>query len=130
MLDMRRLKCNCCRRYDCYDGCIAFDCDVDFEISIAKVKETAEAYGMSADTITLMLMEEEKKKEKARKEAEAEAEEDDILPDDFNPFYDSQFLISFADSPGIGKKLLVEMDVEDLKRLRAEIYAVLKIQEG
>jgi hypothetical protein len=74
-----------------------------------------------------MLMAEEEKKEKDRMDAETE---DDILPEDFNPFYDSRFLISFADSPDLGKRLLVEMDLDDLKRLRAEIDATLKVQEG
>ena len=127
MLDIKKLKCDCCRCHDDFDGCTAWDCDVDFEISMTKVKDTANAYGMSVDTITLMLMAEEERKEKTWKKAETE---ENVLSENFNPFYDSKFLITFADSPDLGKKLLVEMSPEDLKRLRAEVDAALKIQEG
>jgi hypothetical protein len=43
MMDIKKLKCECCKCHDDFDGCTAFDCDIDFEISIAKVKETAKA---------------------------------------------------------------------------------------
>lgn len=113
------LKCQCCRCYDSFDGCTAFDCQYDFEISIARVKEVSRESGMSVDAIIALLEMAEKKERKG----------EDILTDDFNPVSDSQFLISFADSPDLGKKLLVEMSTDDLKRLRAEIDAALKIQE-
>jgi hypothetical protein len=89
---------------------------------MSRVKEVSKESGMSVDAIVALLTMMEAKKERE--------DEDNILPDDFNPFYDSKFMISFADSPDLGKKLLVEMDLDDLKRLRAEIDATLKVQEG
>ena len=127
-MNIKELKCACCRCYDCFDGCTAWDCDVDFEVSIQRVKDAAKAYGMSVDMITALLVADEERR-LAEKAKESNGE-DDILPDDFNPFYDSKFLIAFADSPDLGKRLLVEMDPDDLKRLRAEIDAALKVQEG
>ena len=91
------------------------------------VKETAKAYGMSSDTIMAILMAEEAKKRDAS--MNRNDEDDSILPDDFDHYRDTQFLISFADSPDLGKKMLIEMAPDDLKRLRAEIDAVLKIRE-
>lgn len=129
MSEIRDLKCQCCKCYDSFDGCTAFDCQYDFEISMSRVKNVSEESGMSVGTI-IALLELERENERIRNEHRENETDDNILPDDFNPFYDSKFLISFADSPDLSKKLLVEMHVDDLKRLRAEIDAALKIQEG
>lgn len=132
--NMRDLKCQCCRCYDSFDGCAAFDCQYDFEISLQRVKEVSRESGMSVDTIIALIQAEEDKRRAANADNYRTGNEcidnNNILPEDFNPFYDSQFLISFADSPDLGKRLLVEMNAGDLKRLRAEIDAALKIQEG
>lgn len=124
MSELRDLKCQCCKCYDSFDGCTAFDCQYDFEISLQKAKEVSRESGMAVDTIIALIQAEEDRRRATS------SDDDNILPDDFNPFYDSKFLISFADSPDIGKRLLVEMSAEDLKRLRAEVDAALKIQEG
>ena len=127
MCDIKKLKCTCCKCYDSFNGCTAWDCDVDFEISIAKVKDAAKEYGLSVDAIAAVLVANEEKR-LAENSKESNADEDNILPEDFNLFYDSKFLIIFADAPGLGKRLLVEMSPDDLKRLRAEIDAALKVQ--
>ena len=127
-MNIKELKCACCRCYDCFDGCTAWDCDIDFEVSIQRVKEAAKDYGMSVDMITALLVADEERR--LAEKAKESNDEDNVLPEDFNPYYDSKFLITFADSPNLGKKMLVDMVPEDLKRLRAEIDATLKIQEG
>jgi hypothetical protein len=131
--EIEHLKCKCCKCYDSFDGCQALDCDVDFGISIPRVKEVAKEYGLSVDTIAAVLEYDEAMR-LSRHAVEHQLDEiDDIdngLPENFPPLYDSKFLISFADSPYLGKKTLVEMHPEDLKRLRAEIDAALQLQEG
>lgn len=39
MSDIKSLKCACCKYYDTFDGCAAWSCADDFEISIEKTKE-------------------------------------------------------------------------------------------
>lgn len=123
MPEIKDIKCKCCKCHDSFDGCTAFDCQYDFEISIQKVKETAQEYGMSVDTIMALLM-------TAANKNEVTSDEETSLPDDFNPFYDSHFMVCSDDENGSEPRRLVEMLPDDLKRLRAEIEAVLNIQEG
>lgn len=47
MSDIKNMKCYCCKCYDSFDGCTAWDCKNDFEISIEKIKQVAEDYGLS-----------------------------------------------------------------------------------
>ena len=128
------LKCQCCRCWDSYEGCQGFDCDVDFKVSIEKVKHVSRESGMSVESIVALLQAEEDRRNAMRMDDYRTGNEgvdnDNFLPDNFDPYRDTQFLISFADSPDLGKRLLVEMHVDDLKRLRAEIDAVIKVQEG
>lgn len=59
MGQIKDLKCKCCRCYDSFDGCTAFDCNYDFELSIDKIKGVAEDYGISvADVAALLKLEE------------------------------------------------------------------------
>lgn len=46
MSDIKDLKCACYKYYDSFDGCRAWSCASDFEISIEKTRETAENYGL------------------------------------------------------------------------------------
>ena len=39
MSDIKNLKCYCCKCYDSFDGCTAWSCKDDFEISIDKIKQ-------------------------------------------------------------------------------------------
>lgn len=89
---------------------------------MAKVKNISNESGMSVTSILALLEMMEKKR--------AREEEDSILPNNFEPYRDTKFLISFADSPDLGKKLLIDLDTKDLKRLRAEIDAALRAKEG
>lgn len=43
----------------------------------------------------------------------------------FNPFYDSTFYISLEDEPTLGSRMLIELDDEELIRLRNEIDYIL-----
>jgi hypothetical protein len=134
MREIRDLKCQCCKCYDSFDGCQAFDCKYDFDISIAKVKEVSKESGMSVEAIVALIQAEEDRRNAMRMDDYRTGDEDvdnnNFLPDDFDPYHDSAFLISFADTTDIGKRMLIEMHHDDLKRLRAEIDTVLKIQEG
>lgn len=125
MDDIRNLKCKCCHCWDSYEGCQGFDCDVDYKLSIHRVKETAKEYGVSIEVITAMLVAEENKRLSSCND-----EDDYTLPDDFDPETDTQFLISFSDAVDLDKKRLVDMDIEDLKRLRAELNFVLEMREN
>lgn len=59
MSEIRDLKCQCCKCYDSFDGCTAFDCECDHAISIPRVKEVAKEYGMTvADVAALLKLEE------------------------------------------------------------------------
>jgi hypothetical protein len=121
MGEIRDLKCKCCKCWDSYEGCQAWDCDTDFAIVIEKVNKTAKEYGISVEAIMAMLALEEN-----NKRYNESVSDDCILPDDFDPETDTQFLVSFANSTDLGKKRLVDMDTEDLKRLRAELDYVLE----
>ena len=121
---IRDLKCKCCQCWDSYEGCQGFDCDVDYKLSIQRVKETAKECGIPIEAMTAMLIAEENKTLSS-----SDDEADSILPDDFDPETDTQFLISVVDSPDLGKKRLVDMDVEDLKRLKVELDFVLEMRE-
>lgn len=117
---IRDLKCKCCQCWDSYEGCQGFDCDVDYKLSIQRVKETAKECGIPIEAITAMLIAEENKRLPVDND-----EDGSILPYDFDPETDTQFLISFSDAIDLGKKRLVDMDTEDLKRLKAELDFVL-----
>ena len=55
MIDTKNLKCYCCKYYDSFEGCTAWSCESDFEISIEKIKQVAEDYGLNvADIIALI----------------------------------------------------------------------------
>lgn len=121
MPDLKKLKCECCKCYDSFDGCTAFDCQYDFEISVDKVHEAAKAYQLSPEFIMSMLVEE---KARIANERMKEAK-DQYLADNFDPETDSEFLISFADATVLEKKRLVELDTEQLLRLKAEVDHIL-----
>ena len=55
MSDIKNLKCHCCRCYDSFDGCVAWNCADDFEISIEKIKEVSQDYGLSIADITALI---------------------------------------------------------------------------
>lgn len=118
MSDFRDLKCQCCRCHDDFDGCVAFDCRYDFEISLEKAKAISRESGMSVDTIIGLIKFEESKNY---------SHDDSETLTDFDPYKDSKFLISMPES-GDNYKMLIEMDADDLKRLRLEIDAILKDQ--
>lgn len=40
---------------DFFDGCTAWDCKNDFEISIEKIKQVSEEYGISISDITALI---------------------------------------------------------------------------
>ena len=122
MQDIRKIRCSCCKCYDSFDGCTAFDCSVDFEIHPMKLRETAKEYGMSPGQIVAAIIELQKE-EKARETSVS-------LPSDFDPETDTEFLISFADATDLGKKRLVDMDTEDLEKLRAELEFVLETRKN
>lgn len=121
MDDIRDLKCRCCKCYDSFDGCTAFDCKYDFEISAQKLREASKECGISPGQIVAFIM----AMDKANREIDADSE----LPDNFDPATDTKFLISFTDSPDLGKKRLMDMETEDLKRLREELNFVLEARE-
>ena len=55
MIDTKNLKCYCCKYYDSFEGCAAWPCEDDFKISIEKIKQVAEDYGLNvADIIALI----------------------------------------------------------------------------
>lgn len=55
MNDIKNMKCYCCKCYDSFDGCTVWACKDDFEISIDKIKQVSEDYGMSiADIVALI----------------------------------------------------------------------------
>ena len=118
MDDISKMKCAVCKCHDNFDGCTAFDCQYDFEISAQKLREAAKDYGIPAGQIVASIM--------AMDKSNSESETANELPDDFNPEIDTQFLISLADATDFGKKRLVDMDTEDLNRLLAEIHFVLE----
>ena len=53
MSDIRSLKCACCKYYDSFDGCTAWGCD--FEISIERIKQASQDYGMSISEISALI---------------------------------------------------------------------------
>lgn len=55
MSDIKNMKCYCCKYYDSFDGCTAWECKNDFEISINKIKQVAEDYGLSIADITALI---------------------------------------------------------------------------
>lgn len=55
MSDIKNLKCYCCKCYDSFDGCTAWDCKNDFEISIEKIKQCLEVYGISISDLTALI---------------------------------------------------------------------------
>ena len=55
MSDIKDLKCACCKYHDSFDGCTAWSCKDDFEISIDKIKQVSEEYGMSISDITALI---------------------------------------------------------------------------
>lgn len=118
MDDIAKMKCAVCKCHDSFDGCTAFDCQYDFEISAQKLREASRDYGIPAGQIVASIM--------AMDKANHETSITNELPDDFNPETDTQFLISFADALDLGKKRLVDMETNDLKRLMAEINFVLE----
>jgi hypothetical protein len=131
--DTRDLKCQCCKCYDSFDGCTAFDCQYDFEISITKVKDISRESGMSVEAIVALIQAEEDRRNAMRvddyRTGDKVVDNNNFVPENFDPYHDSNFLISFADATDIGKRMLIEMHSEDLKRLRAEIDHVLKLKE-
>lgn len=50
-----RLMTNEGHPWDCIDGCTAWSCKDDFEISIDKIKQVAEDYGLSITDITALI---------------------------------------------------------------------------
>lgn len=59
MSEIKDLKCKCCKCHDSFDGCTAFMCQYDFALSIEKIKQVAEDYGISvADVAALLKLEE------------------------------------------------------------------------
>ena len=130
----RDLKCQCCRCWDSCEGCQAFDCDVDFKISIEKVKNVSRESGMSVEAIVGLIQAEDDRRNAMHIDAcragHDAADNDNFLPDNFDPYRDTKFLITFADYPDLGKKLLVDLDTENLKRLKAEIDTVLKMRDA
>ena len=68
------LKCKCCECYDSYEGCCAFDCSVDFKLSLSKVSEVARQYNMSSDWILGLI-----NAINARNESDEHDDDDDIL---------------------------------------------------
>jgi hypothetical protein len=131
--ETRDLKCQCCKCYDSFDGCTAFDCQYDFEIAITKVKAISRESGMSVEAIVALIQAEEDRRNAMHvddyRTGDKVADNNNFVHEDFNPYHDSNFLISFADATDIGKKMLIEMHPEDLKRLRAEIDNILKLKE-
>lgn len=122
MDDISKMKCAVCKCHDNFDGCTAFDCQYDFEISAQKLREAARDYGIPAGQIVASIM----AMDKTNRENNASNE----LPDDFNPETDTQFLISFANALDLGKNRLIDMETEDLKRLLAEINFVLEARNN
>ena len=55
MSDIKNLKCYCCKCYDSFYGCTAWSCKDDFEISIDKIKQVSEEYGVSISDITALI---------------------------------------------------------------------------
>lgn len=55
MSDIKNMKCYCCKYYDSFDGCTAWSCKDDFEISIDRIKQAAEDYGLSITDITALI---------------------------------------------------------------------------
>lgn len=55
MSDIKNMKCYCCKCYDSFDGCAAWSCKDDFEISIDKIKQVSEEYGVSISDITALI---------------------------------------------------------------------------
>lgn len=55
MSDIKSLKCACCKYYDTFDGCTAWSCTDDFEISIEKTKEAAENYGLDVYEVLALI---------------------------------------------------------------------------
>lgn len=55
MSDIKSLKCSCCKYYDTFDGCVAWSCADDFEISIEKTKEAAENYGLDVHEVLALI---------------------------------------------------------------------------
>lgn len=55
MSDIKNLKCYCCKRYDSFDGCTAWSCADDFEISIEKIKQVSQKNGLSITDITALI---------------------------------------------------------------------------
>ena len=55
MSDIKNIKCYCCKCYDSFDGCTAWDCEHDFEIIIEKLKQVAKDYGLSIVDITALI---------------------------------------------------------------------------
>lgn len=55
MSDIKNMKCYCCKCYDSFDGCTAWDCENDFEIIIEKLKQVAKDYGLSIVDITALI---------------------------------------------------------------------------
>lgn len=51
----KNMKCYCCKCYDSFDGCTAWSCKDDFEISIDKIKQVSEDYGMSIADIVVLI---------------------------------------------------------------------------
>ena len=47
------------------------------------------------------------------------------LGKDFNPFYDSAFMISLENNEAIGRRYLVELCYDELIRLRNEIDCII-----
>lgn len=119
-LDVKKLKCECCRCYDEFDGCMGFDCQYDFELSMSRVSEVAAHHHISNDTLVGLIM--DMVKEQQRKEQSDTC----VLPDDFDPA-DSDFRISQESDMYDRNFRLIELDRETLERLRAEINFILDI---
>jgi hypothetical protein len=55
MSDIKNLKCYCCKCYDSFDGCTAWSCKDDFEISIDKIKQVSKIMDLSIADITALI---------------------------------------------------------------------------
>ena len=55
MSDIKNMKCYCCKCYDSFDGCTAWDCENGFEIIIEKLKQVAENYGLDVHEVLALI---------------------------------------------------------------------------
>ena len=112
MLEIRDLKCKCCKCYDSFDGCTAFDCEIDFQFSMEKAINIAREYGVSFDSIIAILGSELQKNGHRSLECSS------------NEYGDEQFMVivSGVDEP----TSLCDMKTSDLQLLKQDIDRILQ----